>query len=53
MVELVGGDPRVVPVHEDRLGDEFPHRMTKELLRIVEIAVEKGEKSRGGNLRDA
>jgi hypothetical protein len=47
MIELVGGDPRrVVPVREDRFGDEFHHGMTEEGLRPVDIPVAEGEKSR-------
>lgn len=46
MVRLAGGDPgRVVPVHEDRLGTKFPCRVTREGLRIFEIALGEGERS--------
>jgi N-acyl homoserine lactone hydrolase len=47
MVKLVGGDTRrIVPVHEDRLGEKFPSRVTGEGLRIFEIALADGDKSR-------
>lgn len=46
MVQLAGGDTgRVVPVHEDRLGTKFPFRVTREGLRVFEIAVADGEES--------
>lgn len=47
MLQLVGNEPRrVIPVHEERLVDEFPSRTTAEGLHVVEIAVADGEKSR-------
>ncbi len=47
MVQAAGGDyRRVIPVHEDRLADFFPHRHTATTgLRIVELALAKGERS--------
>lgn len=36
---------RIVPIHEDKLGEAFPSRMTKEGLRIFEIALAGGERS--------
>ncbi len=46
MVQAAGGDyRRVIPVHEDRLADFFPHRQTTTGLRIVELALAKGERS--------
>jgi N-acyl homoserine lactone hydrolase len=47
MVKKVGGDPhRVIPVHEERLKDLFPSRITKAGLRITELALANGESSR-------
>jgi N-acyl homoserine lactone hydrolase len=47
MVKAVGGDiSRVIPVHEDRLKDVFPSRLTKDGLRIVELSLADGETSR-------
>ena len=47
MIKLVDGDPcRVIPVHEDRLKEMFPSRITKEGLAIVELALAHGEASR-------
>jgi N-acyl homoserine lactone hydrolase len=46
MVERVGGDlRRVVPVHEERLKENFPSRISDRGLRITEIALMKGETS--------
>lgn len=46
MLRLAGGDDRrVVPVHEDRLDTKFPCRLTKEGLRVFEIALADGERS--------
>ncbi len=46
MVQAAGGDfRRVIPVHEDRLAAFFPHRHTATGLRIVELALAKGERS--------
>jgi len=46
MVEQVHGDyRRVVPVHEERLGDLFPSRITATGLRITELALADGEPS--------
>jgi hypothetical protein len=47
MVKKVGGDPhRVIPVHEERLKDLFPSRITRAGLRITELALADGEASR-------
>ena len=37
---------RVIPVHEERLKDRFPSRITADGLRISEICLADGEKSR-------
>lgn len=37
---------RVIPVHEERLKDRFPSRITAEGLRISEICLADGERSR-------
>ena len=42
-----GGDfTHVIPVHEEALRDLFPSRITKAGLRITELALADGEKSR-------
>jgi glyoxylase-like metal-dependent hydrolase (beta-lactamase superfamily II) len=47
MTKRVGGDyTHVIPVHEERLKDLFPSRITKAGLRITELALADGEKSR-------
>jgi glyoxylase-like metal-dependent hydrolase (beta-lactamase superfamily II) len=47
MIQQVHGDyTRVVPVHEERLRDLFPSRITKAGLRITELALADGEASR-------
>jgi hypothetical protein len=47
MVKLADGDyRRVIPVHEERLKDLYPSRITKEGLRITELALAGGELSR-------
>ncbi len=49
MVKSVGGDVhRVIPPHEERLKDLFPSRITKDGLRITELALADGEKSQVG-----
>ena len=46
MVKSAGGDvTRVIPVHEDRLKDMFPSRVTSADLRITELALAHGEPS--------
>jgi len=46
MVKRAGGDhTRVIPVHEERLKDLFPSRITKAGLRITELALAHGEPS--------
>ena len=46
MVKSAGGDvTRVIPVHEDRLKDMFPSRVTSAGLRITELALAHGEPS--------
>lgn len=47
MLNAVGGEARrVIPVHEDRLKDTFPSRLTKAGLQVVEIALADGETSK-------
>ena len=47
MVKRAGGDiRRVIPVHENRLKEMFPSRITKDGLCIVELALAHGEPSR-------
>jgi N-acyl homoserine lactone hydrolase len=47
MMQLAGGDyTHVIPVHEERLKDLFPSRITKAGLRITELALADGEPSR-------
>jgi N-acyl homoserine lactone hydrolase len=47
MINRANGDlNRVIPVHEERLKDLFPSRITKTGLRITELALAHGESSR-------
>jgi hypothetical protein len=47
MVKLAGDDTRrVIPIHEERLRDAFPSRVTSKGLRITEITLADGEPSR-------
>jgi N-acyl homoserine lactone hydrolase len=47
MVKRANGDhTRVIPVHEERLKDLFPSRITSVGLRITELALAHGESSR-------
>ncbi len=47
MVKAAGGDhTRVIPVHEERLKDLFPSRITRTGLRVTELAVADGDASR-------
>lgn len=47
MMSQVGYESRrVIPIHEDRLKDTFPSRISKEGLRITEICLADGEASR-------
>jgi hypothetical protein len=47
MMKQVGYEAkRVIAVHEERLKDRFPSRITKEGLRVTEICLADGEKSR-------
>ena len=47
MVKAAGGDcHRVIPVHEERLKDLYPSRITKTGLRVTELALAKDEPSR-------
>ena len=49
MVKLVGNETRrVIPIHEERLKDRFPSRISKEGLRISEICLADGARSRVG-----
>lgn len=46
MLELVNNEPRrIIPVHEQRLVDEYPSRISAEGLHLVEIAVADGTPS--------
>ncbi len=43
MMKLVGHEARrIIPVHEDRLGERFPSRFSREDLRIAEICLADG-----------
>jgi glyoxylase-like metal-dependent hydrolase (beta-lactamase superfamily II) len=47
MMKEVGYDSRrIIPIHEERLKDAFPSRITNEGLRISEICLADGEVSR-------
>jgi N-acyl homoserine lactone hydrolase len=47
MVKTVGGETRrVIPIHEERLKDRFPTRVTKHGLHVTEICLADGETSR-------
>jgi hypothetical protein len=47
MTKRAGGDfTHVIPVHEERLKDIFPSRVAKTGLRITELALADGDKSR-------
>jgi len=47
MMKHAAGDyTHVVPLHEERLKDFFPSRLTKDGLRIVELALADGEPSK-------
>jgi N-acyl homoserine lactone hydrolase len=47
MLSMVGNDvKRVIPVHEERLRDLYPSRINKDGLRVTEICLAEGEKSR-------
>jgi glyoxylase-like metal-dependent hydrolase (beta-lactamase superfamily II) len=47
MLSMVGNETRrVIPIHEERLKDTFPSRITKKGLRVTEICLADGEKSR-------
>jgi len=47
MIQRAGGDyTHVIPVHEERLKDLFPSRISKAGLRITELALADGETSR-------
>jgi N-acyl homoserine lactone hydrolase len=47
MMKEVGYDAhRVIPIHEERLKDTFPSRITKSGLRISEICLADGEISK-------
>jgi hypothetical protein len=46
MLKAVGGEKRrVIPVHENRLKEVFPSRLTSNGLQVVEIALRDGDKS--------
>ncbi len=47
MVKAVGNETRrVIPAHEERLKDRFPSRVTGKGLRVTEICLADGEKSK-------
>jgi N-acyl homoserine lactone hydrolase len=47
MVRTVGGETRrVIPIHETRLKDRFPTRVTKHGLHVTELCLADGETSR-------
>jgi len=47
MLAAVGHDDRrIIPVHEDRLRDVFPSRIAANGLRITEVALADGDRSR-------
>ncbi len=49
MLQAVGGEhKRVIPVHEYRLKDTFPSRLTRAGLQVVEIALRTDEASKVG-----
>ena len=49
MLKQVGGEvKRVIPIHDEALKDVFPSRITDKGLRITEIALADGERSRVG-----
>lgn len=46
MIGKVGGETkRVIPVHEERLKDTFPSRLTSEGLRLIEVTLGDGQQS--------
>jgi N-acyl homoserine lactone hydrolase len=46
-MKAVGRDQRrVIPVHERRLAEEFPSRVTKDGIRVSEICLANGERSK-------
>ena len=47
MMKRVGYDSRrIIPVHEERLRDRFPSRITEDGLRITEVCLAEGETSK-------
>lgn len=47
MMQLAGHEERrVIPIHEERLGQSFPSRETSEGLQLIEIALAAGQTSR-------
>lgn len=47
MLDLVGNDERrIIPVHEEKLGDFYPSRRTDKGLQIVEVCLADGETTR-------
>jgi N-acyl homoserine lactone hydrolase len=47
MMKAVGYDARrVIPIHEERLRDRFPSRITEDGLRITEVCLAEGETSK-------
>jgi glyoxylase-like metal-dependent hydrolase (beta-lactamase superfamily II) len=45
MMRAVGDHRRIVPVHEPRVSDEFPCRVTDYGLRVTELALASGQRS--------
>jgi N-acyl homoserine lactone hydrolase len=47
MMSKVGSEAkRVIPIHEERLKDRFPSRLTPEGLHLIEVTLGKDEPSR-------
>jgi glyoxylase-like metal-dependent hydrolase (beta-lactamase superfamily II) len=47
MMDLVGGEARrVIPIHDEKLKEVFPSRITSKGLRISEVCLGQGEASR-------
>jgi glyoxylase-like metal-dependent hydrolase (beta-lactamase superfamily II) len=50
MLKVVAYEPkRLIPIHEERLKDVFPSRITSQGLRITEICLGQGEQSKVSN----
>jgi hypothetical protein len=45
-MKLVGGETRrVISVHEDALAQVYPHRVTRQGLKIIELVLAEGQAS--------